>query len=61
MKTIIVRCSVIRGGYYHSFLVGVFVGRGYNVESHKEKGLGDRILKPNIRFYDEQQGKVIQQ
>ena len=33
--------------YYHAFLAGVFVGRGYEVESNKEKGLGrpDIILK----------------
>jgi hypothetical protein len=33
--------------YYHAFLAGIFVGRGYEVESNKEKGLGrpDIILK----------------
>ncbi len=33
--------------YYHAFLAGVFVGRGYSIESNKEKGLGrpDIILK----------------
>ena len=33
--------------YYHAFLAGVFVGRGYEVESNKEKGLGrpDILLK----------------
>ena len=33
--------------YYHAFLAGVFVGRGYSVESNKEQGLGrpDIILK----------------
>ncbi|MCI9190226.1 MAG: AAA family ATPase, partial [Lachnospiraceae bacterium] len=33
--------------YYHAFLAGIFVGRGYNVESNKEKGLGrpDILLK----------------
>ncbi len=33
--------------YYHAFLAGVFVGRGYEVESNKEEGLGrpDIILK----------------
>ena len=33
--------------YYHAFLAGVFVGRGYSVESNKEKGLGrpDILLK----------------
>ena len=33
--------------YYHAFLVGVFVGLGYSVESNKENGLGrpDIVLK----------------
>ena len=33
--------------YYHAFLAGVFVGRGYSVDSNKEKGLGrsDILLK----------------
>ena len=33
--------------YYHAFLAGIFVGRGYGVESNKEKGLGrpDILLK----------------
>jgi hypothetical protein len=33
--------------YYHAFLAGVFVGRGYSVDSNKEKGLGrpDSLLK----------------
>lgn len=33
--------------YYHAFLAGIFVGRGYNVESNKEKGLGrpDLLIK----------------
>lgn len=33
--------------YYHAFLAGIFVGRGYSVESNKEKGLGrsDILLK----------------
>ena len=33
--------------YYHAFLAGIFVGRGYEVESNKEKGLGrpDILLK----------------
>ena len=26
--------------YYHAFLTGIFVGRGYSVGSNKEKGLG---------------------
>ena len=33
--------------YYHAFLAGIFVGRGYSVDSNKEKGLGrpDLLLK----------------
>ncbi|MDE6055975.1 MAG: PD-(D/E)XK nuclease domain-containing protein, partial [Lachnospiraceae bacterium] len=33
--------------YYHAFLAGIFVGRGYNVESNKENGLGrpDLLIK----------------
>lgn len=33
--------------FYHAFLAGIFVGRGYGVESNKEKGLGrlDILLK----------------
>ncbi len=33
--------------YYHAFLAGVFVGRGYEAESNKEKGHGrpDILLK----------------
>ncbi len=34
--------------YYHAFLAGVFVGRGYEVESNKEKGLG----RPDIYLKD---------
>lgn len=34
--------------YYHAFLAGVFVGRGYGVESNKEKGLG----RPDIFLTD---------
>ena len=44
--------------YYHAFLAGVFVGRGYNIESNKEKGLGrpDIILNLcfGIAFYQKQ-------
>ena len=29
-----------REDYYHAFLAGIFVGRGYSVDSNKEKGLG---------------------
>ena len=33
--------------YYYAFLAGVFAGRGYSVDSNKEKGLGrpDLLLK----------------
>ena len=34
--------------YYHAFLAGIFVGRGYEVESNKERGLG----RPDIRLMD---------
>lgn len=34
--------------YYHAFLAGIFVGRGYEVESNKEKGLG----RPDIFLKD---------
>lgn len=35
--------------YYHAFLAGIFVGRGYTVESNKERGLG----RPDIKLIDE--------
>lgn len=35
--------------YYHAFLVGIFVGRGYEVESNKERGLG----RPDIQLIDD--------
>lgn len=34
--------------YYHAFLAGIFVGRGYSVESNKERGLG----RPDIQLID---------
>jgi hypothetical protein len=34
--------------YYHAFLTGIFVGRGYAVESNKERGLG----RPDIKLID---------
>ena len=34
--------------YYHAFLAGIFVGRGYEVESNKEHGLG----RPDILLRD---------
>ena len=34
--------------YYHAFLAGIFVGRGYSVESNKERGEG----RPDIKMID---------
>ena len=34
--------------YYHAFLAGIFVGRGYEVISNKERGLG----RPDILLLD---------
>lgn len=41
--------------YYHSFLAGIFVGRGYYVESNKEKGLG----RPDILLKDKRNRRAI--
>lgn len=41
--------------YYHAFLVGIFVGRGYSVESNKEKGLG----RPDILLKDKRNRRAI--
>lgn len=41
--------------YYHAFLAGIFVGRGYNVESNKEKGLG----RPDILLKDKRNRRAI--
>ena len=41
--------------YYHAFLTGVFVGRGYGVESNKEKGLG----RPDIFLKDRRNRRAI--
>ena len=41
--------------YYHAFLAGVFVGRGYSVESNKEKGLG----RPDIFLKDRRNRRAI--
>ena len=41
--------------YYHAFLAGVFVGRGYEVESNKEKGLG----QPDIFLKDRKNRRAI--
>ena len=39
-----------REDYYHAFLTGVFVGKGYKVNSNKEQGLGrpDVVLKDQL-------------
>ncbi|MDO4804509.1 MAG: PD-(D/E)XK nuclease domain-containing protein [Lachnospiraceae bacterium] len=41
--------------YYHAFLTGVFVGRGYSVDSNKEKGLG----RPDILLKDRRNRRAI--
>ena len=41
--------------YYHAFLAGVFVGRGYEVESNKESGLG----RPDILLKDRRNRRAI--
>ena len=41
--------------YYHAFLAGIFVGRGYEVESNKEKGLG----RPDIFLKDRNNRRAI--
>ncbi|MBQ7529605.1 AAA family ATPase, partial [bacterium] len=41
--------------YYHAFLVGLFVGLGYEVDSNKEKGLG----RPDILLKDEDNRRAI--
>lgn len=41
--------------YYHAFLTGVFVGRGYEVESNKERGLG----RPDILLKDRKKRRVL--
>lgn len=41
--------------FYHAFLAGIFVGRGYGVESNKEKGLG----RPDILLKDKSNRRAI--
>ena len=41
--------------YYHAFLTGIFVGRGYSVDSNKEKGLG----RPDILLKDKKNRRAI--
>ena len=41
--------------YYHAFLAGIFVGRGYSVDSNKEKGLG----RPDLLMKDRKNKRAI--
>lgn len=41
--------------YYHAFLAGIFVGRGYEVESNREKGLG----RSDILLFDHTNRRAI--
>ena len=41
--------------YYHAFLAGIFVGRGYTVESNRERGLG----RPDIKLTDRPNRRVL--
>lgn len=41
--------------YYHAFLTGLFVGRGYEVRSNKERGLG----RPDIELRDKSHRRAI--
>ena len=41
--------------YYHAFLTGIFVGRGYSVESNKESGLG----RPDILLKDKKNRRAL--
>lgn len=41
--------------YYHAFLAGLFVGRGYEVSSNKERGLG----RPDIVLRDKRNRRAI--
>ena len=41
--------------YYHAFLTGLFVGRGYAVESNKERGLG----RPDILLKDHRNRRAL--
>lgn len=41
--------------YYHAFFAGIFVGRGYGVESNKERGLG----RPDIKLTDRDNRRAI--
>ena len=41
--------------YYHAFLAGIFVGRGYETESKKERGLG----RPDIQLFDQDNDRAM--
>lgn len=41
--------------YYHAFLAGLFVGRGYEVRSNKERGLG----RPDLELRDKSNRRAI--
>lgn len=41
--------------YYHAFLTGIFVGKGYSVESNKESGLG----RPDILLKDKKNRRAL--
>ena len=41
--------------YYHAFLAGIFVGRGYAVESNKERGFG----RPDIKLIDDDNRRAL--
>ena len=41
--------------YYHAFLAGLFVGRGYETESNKEAGLG----RPDLQLFDRRNRRVM--
>ena len=41
--------------YYHAFLTGLFRGRGFEVESNKERGLG----RPDIQLIDNANRRVV--
>ena len=41
--------------YYHAFLADIFVGRGYGVESNKERRLG----RPDIQLTDNVNRRVL--
>ena len=41
--------------FYHAFLSGIFVGRGYEVDSNKERGLG----RPDILLTDRKNRRAL--